>query len=1599
MSGSPSPIYQRLFVVTLLALLYLGGLAGCLPPMEIGEPGPTPLPQFQLPSARTVVPGGARPAPTPTPVPIAGEGPVPADDHVDLARGFDVERALEHITYLASDDLGGRQAGTPDGRAAGNYIAARFAEYGLQPVGLDHTYFQTFTLPYGRITDLPLLEIVLPDGEVLTHTYAYRIDYRALTGGYVGAGEGEGPVVWLNRCDDDAFLGQDVVGKVVLCRYRSDPEVYRRAIEHGVAGLLLVDWEREEPFFRRGAYREIAWVPETIPAYLVSERVAQDLLLGTDYTLDDLSVRFTATPLSTTVRMAVRVEEKEAVEARNVLGLLLGADPEHRDEVVVVGAHYDHLGREPDGAVMHGANDNASGVATMLEIARVWHDAGFRPARTVLFAAWDGEELGLLGSRYYVENPLLPLTRTVAVLNLDMVGGGETLMIDGEDPVAAQLLVSASTFGITATHSSIGRSDHASFIEADVLAAMPIWWPDPVYHSPDDTVEAINPEHLRASGVVAAHALAALADADIDVEEAVARLWAAVATGDRQGFLALIDPTDPDLIAAQTAWFDNLWSRDLTEVRMEPDRVRVGEGEAWADLTVSYAWADSPRRTSSASYEIRFVRRGGAWYLAGPELETAEGEALTVGRFPDVPVGAAQLLTETERAYLRIAADLGLEPRGARVIFYPNGATMRAIARPAADREVRWLAPSAGQVEIAWGEPITPALVSLALNQMGLLPGEAPWLREGLALRYEPDPPRRFLPLLSIARVVTSPLQIESWTDPSPLAQGAAWGLVDYLLDRFGTQGLRSLCAAWGRWGDPARAFRDGLGLSPEEVEAAWRTGWLAPSQADAATIRDVLASRSEAIRTGDVDRLLSTLVADDPALRAGERDWLVGMQARTVLSYTESGQVVGWAPGSAEAVVALTARSVLSGERPLEVTYEARFVRQGGEWRYAGVDWEERASDHFVLRYRGQDATWTQRVLDMAEAAYRRVTADLGAEPGLPQVIEAYDDESLFRFLSLPSNGAGPIRLWLGGGDLQEGIARGLARQVLLARGLRDPWLLEGVAAYEAGRAVPLGEHWVAERYASVAQDGVRRHRDLPLEALSSFASLPDDQVELAQAQAWSMVDYVVARYGMAALHRLVAETVRLGSLSRALPAALGVDPASFLDAWREYALAGGLPEDLVGVAQRFDPQRALEDIAVLSGSDYDGRAAGTPGADRAAAYIAEQFAALGLEPMGDPLTATEAATRGYLQWFPISLTQVLTTPSLVLLNDRGEPLLELAYRDDFVEWGGAGEVEDDLVWVRPSDLEGMRLGGAVVIEQEPSDPQVRLAQLVERGARGVVWVTREPLEPGGEAAQAAVPVPVFRISETAFERLLDRAGWALAEVRASPPALPLGVRLRLTLLRSPLTTTLTANVVGLWPGSDPELTDEVLLIGAHYDHVGRAPDGLLFPGANHNASGVAALLEMARAWKETGYRPARTVLFVAWGAEEVGQAGVAHYLAHPAVPLTRTVGVVALDGIGGGRGYKMLYYGTREHDLPLIRRVETAAAALERRAWRRGSAGEGWHVAFNREGIPTVKMIWEEAEREFYSPDDTVEAIDPDRLAASGEVLTLTVAWLASK
>ena len=229
--------------------------------------------------------------------------------------------------------------------------------------------------------------------------------------------------------------------------------------------------------------------------------------------------------------------------AYNVAGILDGSDPVLKNEVIVIGAHYDHLGRGGEGSlapregeIHHGADDNASGVAGVLELARIFSSQHPRPKRTLVFIAFSGEEEGLLGSSFYVNNPILPLARTVAMINMDMIGRlkNNNLIVGGvgtaqewrstiaranllQNPIVIGSIKGASSppavravlsisgepvvasdpkaqFVLTLNEDGYGPSDHSSFYAKQVPVLFFWTGTHDDYHKPTDTADKINYE-------------------------------------------------------------------------------------------------------------------------------------------------------------------------------------------------------------------------------------------------------------------------------------------------------------------------------------------------------------------------------------------------------------------------------------------------------------------------------------------------------------------------------------------------------------------------------------------------------------------------------------------------------------------------------------------------------------------------------------------------------------------------------------------------------------------------------------------------------------------------------------------------------------------------------------------------------------------------------------------------------------------------------------------------------------------------------------------------------------------------------------------------
>jgi aminopeptidase YwaD len=449
---------------SLIAAACLGSLLlfGCQPPSPNGalvvstiEPVSTTVPSEASRSAAADQPVTSAPA-------IAGKSASPAAQSGAAptaqtgAAAFSAQRALGDVRQLA-DGIGSRVAGSPAQDRAAAYLAGQLEAAGLT------TEKQAFTFPAFQDRG-STLAIVAPHPMTLqTQTLAYS-----------PGGEIEGEVVYVDLARDGDFTPADVRGKVALAN-RGEIRFGEKVANLAAAGATAVIIANNQPGNFGGSLTGRGELPVVSLSQEDGARLATLIKSGT-----------------TMVRLKVDsgMDERTGL---NVIGTKSGSE-----HTVVIGAHYDSVSAGP------GANDNGSGTATLLELARVV--AGRQYPFTVRFVAFDAEELGLLGSRYYVSQ----LGRAerggiLAMINLDMVGVGDRLSFGGDPDLVERGVRQAGEAGVAASRLRGGGamgSDHSSFLAVGIPSLFVYRSDDPHYHTAEDRSEYVSAAHLGVAGRV-----------------------------------------------------------------------------------------------------------------------------------------------------------------------------------------------------------------------------------------------------------------------------------------------------------------------------------------------------------------------------------------------------------------------------------------------------------------------------------------------------------------------------------------------------------------------------------------------------------------------------------------------------------------------------------------------------------------------------------------------------------------------------------------------------------------------------------------------------------------------------------------------------------------------------------------------------------------------------------------------------------------------------------------------------------------------------------------------------------------------------------------
>jgi hypothetical protein len=434
----------------------------------------------------------------------------------------------QKLTYLASEKFKGRGNGTPELNLAAEYIAGIFEKNGLRPAGDNDSYYQSFDIYSSRLGPNNTLRIRAAGDEVsdLKARSDFIPEYWSASGTVTGP---------LELVEDGKTSLPNLKGKIAVevedRIINADPEFPtnasegRRLQDAGAIGAIIVQSLSDRSQGRianlvenfrddlpvRLTAMAVQNVPDypSVPVVVLSSDVGRKLLAALRKLQSDATASLTVDVL------------RNVHSTRNVLALIEGSDPSRRNNVIVVGAHYDHDG-EAFGQIWYGADDNGSGSVALLELAEAFGKGATRPPTSILLCAWAGEEKGLLGSRYYVSHPAFPLDHTLAMFQMDMIGRDEEHPGNRSQQVpeerASENTNSLNLLGtafspdlktiISRANNQIGltlhfrydfgaedllrRSDQWSFLQKGIPAVFFFAGLHPDYHTPRDTPEKIN---------------------------------------------------------------------------------------------------------------------------------------------------------------------------------------------------------------------------------------------------------------------------------------------------------------------------------------------------------------------------------------------------------------------------------------------------------------------------------------------------------------------------------------------------------------------------------------------------------------------------------------------------------------------------------------------------------------------------------------------------------------------------------------------------------------------------------------------------------------------------------------------------------------------------------------------------------------------------------------------------------------------------------------------------------------------------------------------------------------------------------------------------
>lgn len=449
-----------------------------------------------------------------------------ADPVVTAMHTISSHDLLDWVTIQCDEKYAGRLTGTAEYQACAEWLAGMFGSWGLEPAGDNRTWFQWFDIPYTLVYPDCGVSLHLPAGKQGTILKNYKYVTEYMPGSTSGNGEVTAEVVYAGygitapELGYDDYAGIDVKGKIILI----EPEApvspnagaekfnpwfehsfhqtkLMNAVKHGAAGMLYNYGPIANP--NNAYHKDFIYVH-------VGDSVVRDIFAGTGKVHREVNaaIRGKLKPASfaTGKRVTIKMSTQHFPDGRgsNIIGLIRGTDPDLSKEVIIIGAHLDHMGLCYE--LIPGANDNASAVAVMMGVAKAMGENNIKLKRSVLFLSFGAEEQGIMGAKAYLDNPVFPPDKSI-LLNMDGVGIGNAISANAgrNYPEIWKYVEEANEKYIhrplsTNFFANLGRPrlDAARFMTAGIPSlSFSTSGSRNYYHVPGDNLDIIKPEIME----------------------------------------------------------------------------------------------------------------------------------------------------------------------------------------------------------------------------------------------------------------------------------------------------------------------------------------------------------------------------------------------------------------------------------------------------------------------------------------------------------------------------------------------------------------------------------------------------------------------------------------------------------------------------------------------------------------------------------------------------------------------------------------------------------------------------------------------------------------------------------------------------------------------------------------------------------------------------------------------------------------------------------------------------------------------------------------------------------------------------------------------